>query len=49
MQVKALKEYSKELPDRWEQIAKVVPGQTKTSCFRRFKQLRQAVRAKKGS
>ena len=45
--VKALKQYGKELEDRWEMIAKAVPGQNKTSCFRRFKQLRQSVRASK--
>ena len=45
--VRALKQYGKELEDRWELIAKSVPGQNKTSCFRRFKQLRQSVRASK--
>ena len=47
VQVKALKQHGKDLEDRWEWIAKSVPGQTKTSCFKRFKQLRQAVRANK--
>jgi hypothetical protein len=47
LQVKALKQYGKEVEDRWEHIAKLVPGQNKTSCFRRFKQLRQSVRANK--
>lgn len=45
--VKALKQYGKELDNRWELIAKAVPGQNKTSCLRRFKQLRQSVRANK--
>lgn len=45
--VKALKQYGKEMEDRWDRIAKVVPGQSKASCVRRFKQLRQSVRAGK--
>lgn len=45
--VKALKQYGKELEDRWDMIAKAVPDQNKASCFRRFKQLRQSVRASK--
>lgn len=46
--VQALKQFGKELPDRWEQIATVVPGKSKAACFKRFKELRDVFRAKKG-
>lgn len=49
VQVKALRQYGKELPDRWDRISLAVPGQTKASCMRRFKQLREALRANKAS
>ncbi|KAF8060498.1 histidine--tRNA ligase [Scenedesmus sp. PABB004] len=40
--VAALKQFGKELPDRWERIAGVVPGKGKAACFKRFKELRDA-------
>jgi DnaJ family protein C protein 2 len=43
----ALKQFGKELPDRWERIAAVVPGKGKAACFKRFKELRDVFRAKK--
>lgn len=46
--VQALKQFGKELPDRWERIAAVVPGKGKAACFKRFKELRDVFRAKKG-
>ncbi|WIA15047.1 hypothetical protein OEZ85_001747 [Tetradesmus obliquus] len=45
--VQALKQFGKELPDRWERIATVVPGKGKAACFKRFKELRDVFRAKK--
>ena len=39
----------KELPDRWEQVSALVPGKSKAQCFKRFKEMREAFRAKKGS
>ncbi|KAF6264387.1 DnaJ-domain-containing protein [Scenedesmus sp. NREL 46B-D3] len=45
--VQALKQFGKELPDRWERIAGVVPGKGKAACFKRFKELRDVFRAKK--
>ncbi len=47
--VKALKQFGKELgTERWEKVAGVVPGKTKAQCFKRFKELREAFKAKKG-
>jgi DnaJ family protein C protein 2 len=45
--VQALKQFGKELPDRWERIAAIVPGKGKAACFKRFKELRDVFRAKK--
>lgn len=45
--VQALKQFGKELPDRWERIAGVVPGKGKAACFKRFKELRDVFRSKK--
>jgi hypothetical protein len=45
--LQALKQFGKELPDRWERIAGVVPGKGKAACFKRFKELRDVFRAKK--
>eukprot|EP00878_Enallax_costatus_P036658 GHUV01041191.1.p2 GENE.GHUV01041191.1~~GHUV01041191.1.p2 ORF type:complete len:149 (+),score=93.53 GHUV01041191.1:144-590(+) len=45
--VQALKQFGKELPDRWDRIATVVPGKSKAACFKRFKELREVFRAKK--
>lgn len=48
--VKALKQFGKELgTERWEKVAGVVPGKTKGQCFKRFKELREAFRAKKAA
>jgi DnaJ family protein C protein 2 len=46
--VQALKQCGKELPDRWERISALVPGKTKAQCFKRFKELREVFRTKKG-
>lgn len=48
-QVKALKQLGKEVPGRWDRIAKAVPGQSRAACMRKFKELRQSVRANKSS
>jgi DnaJ family protein C protein 2 len=45
--VQALKQYGKELTDRWEHIAAVVPGKSKAACFKRFKELKEVFKAKK--
>lgn len=45
--VKAMKQFGKELEDRWDRIATVVPGKTKAQCFKRFKELREVFKAKK--
>ena len=47
LQVRALKQCSKELPDRWEHIAAMV-GQPKAACQKQFKAMRASVRAGKG-
>lgn len=36
------------LPPRWERVAEVVPGKSKVQCFKRFKELRDLYRSKKG-
>jgi DnaJ family protein C protein 2 len=46
--VQALKRHGKELSDRWERVAAEVPGKGKSACFKRFKELREAFRAKTG-
>lgn len=45
--VQALKQFGKELPDRWERISAVVPGKSKAACFKRFKELKEVFKAKK--
>lgn len=47
--VQALKQFGKELPDRWERIAAVVPGKSKAACFKRFKELKEVFKAKKAT
>jgi DnaJ family protein C protein 2 len=47
--VQALKQYGKELTDRWERIAAVVPGKSKAACFKRFKELKEVFKAKKAT
>eukprot|EP00898_Chlorokybus_atmophyticus_P003627 jgi/Chlat1/4265/Chrsp29S04369 len=46
--VKAIKAFPKETPQRWDRIAQAVPGKTKAQCFKRFSDLREGFRAKKG-
>ena len=46
--VKAMKQFGKELEDRWERVSEVVPGKSKVQCFKRFKELRELFRSKKG-
>lgn len=43
-----MKIFGKELEDRWDRVAGAVPGKTKAQCFRRFKELREVFKAKKG-
>ncbi|KAJ9525225.1 hypothetical protein QJQ45_020759, partial [Haematococcus lacustris] len=46
--VQAMKQFGKELgTERWEKVAELVPGKSKAQCFKRFKELRDAFRAKK--
>ncbi|PRW60561.1 dnaJ-like protein subfamily C member 2-like [Chlorella sorokiniana] len=45
--VKALKQVGKDAEDRWGQVAALVPGKTKAQCFKRFKELKEAHKAKK--
>ena len=46
----ALKQCPKELgAERWDAVAKLVPGRSKAQCFKRFKELREAFRSKKGA
>ena len=47
--VKAMKQFGKELSDRWDRVAEVVPGKNKAQCFKRFKELREHFRSKKGA
>ncbi|PNW71148.1 hypothetical protein CHLRE_16g695600v5 [Chlamydomonas reinhardtii] len=48
--VAALKQCPKELgAERWDAVAKLVPGRSKAQCFKRFKELRDAFRSKKGA
>ena len=45
--VKALKVVSKAVEDRWGGVAELVPGKTKAQCFKRFKEMKDAHKAKK--
>jgi len=45
--VQALKQFGKELPDRWTKVAAVVPNKSKAQCLKRFKELRSVFRAGK--
>ncbi|CAM6117220.1 unnamed protein product [Calypogeia fissa] len=47
--VKALKTFPKDSSQRWERIAAAVPGKTKSQCFKKFAELRENFRSKKGS
>lgn len=47
--VAAMKKFGKDTPDRWDRIAEVVPGKGKADCFKRFKALRDSVRANKAT
>ena len=47
--VAAMKKYGKAEPERWTKIAAMVPGKTPSQCIKRFKSLRDTVRAKKAS
>jgi hypothetical protein len=47
--VQALKQFGKELPDRWERIATTVTGKSKGQCLKRFKELKSVFRAGKAS
>ncbi|KAK9863220.1 hypothetical protein WJX84_011390 [Apatococcus fuscideae] len=47
--VKALKLFGKDTPQRWEQVAKSVPGKSKSQCQDRFKALRATFKEKKAT
>ncbi|KAG2441445.1 hypothetical protein HXX76_003068 [Chlamydomonas incerta] len=48
--VAALKQCPKELgAERWDAVAKLVPGRSKAQCFKRFKELREAFRSKRAA
>ncbi|KAK9787621.1 hypothetical protein WJX73_010169 [Symbiochloris irregularis] len=42
--VQALKKHGKDLEDRWDRVAKDVPGKSKGQCMKRFKALRSTFR-----
>ena len=44
----ALKRFGKEDLQRWEHVSEAVPGKGKAACMRRFKELRESFKAKKG-
>jgi DnaJ family protein C protein 2 len=37
------------LMHRWTHVASLVPGKTKAHCFKRFKEMREEFRSKKGT
>lgn len=43
----ALIQFGKGVPERWESIARCVPGKTKEDCIGRYKQLVELVKQKK--
>lgn len=47
--VKACKSFPKDTAQRWERIAAAVPGKTKAQCMRKFAELRENFRNKKGA
>ncbi|BBN07797.1 DnaJ homolog subfamily C member 2 [Marchantia polymorpha subsp. ruderalis] len=47
--VKALKTFPKDTAQRWERIAAAVPGKNKSQCFKKFAELRENFRSKKGT
>ena len=48
-QVQALKKHGKELEDRWERVAREVPGKSHRQCSKRFKELRTSFKARKSA
>jgi DnaJ family protein C protein 2 len=48
LHAQALKKFGKDDPDRWEHVAGCVPGKGRGACQRRFKELRESFKAKKG-
>lgn len=45
----ALKTYPNTTPDRWDRIAECVPNRTKKDCVKRYKELVEAIKAKKAA
>ncbi|KAK6625688.1 hypothetical protein RUM43_005987 [Polyplax serrata] len=45
----ALRTYGPSTPDRWDEIAKCIPGRSKRDCMKRYKELAEMVRAKKAA
>lgn len=45
----ALKTYPNTTPDRWDRIAECVPNRSKKDCVKRYKELVEAVKAKKAA
>ena len=45
--VQALKQFGKEVPNRWDMIAASVEGKNKVQCFKHFKELRNVFRGDK--
>ena len=43
---KALKQFTKDTPNRWEKISESVPGKSKEECIERFKSLCEALKKK---
>ncbi|MCO5577933.1 hypothetical protein L7F22_031769 [Adiantum nelumboides] len=46
--VKALKAFPKDTLQRWDRIATAVPGKSKAQCYKKFAELRENFRSKKG-
>jgi len=47
--VRALKTHGKDLADRWDRVAGEVEGKTRAECVRRFKALKEGLKAKKAA
>lgn len=46
--ITAMKKFSKDISDRWGQIASVVPGKNKADCYSRYMELKKTFKKSKG-